>query len=471
MGSKVVTGKFSRSSSLAATAAVLIPGGVLALLSTTVVGVAVPSMVTEFDSGVDAAQWVTTAYLLAAGVAIPISGWASTRVGVRTAWLIALALFALGSLLAVCAGDFGTLTAARVIQGAGGGALEPVMLTALARIAGPERIGRVMGAAAAVMSLGPLAGPALGGIVVDTLGWRWTFAFTAILAVLILAGSVVVLRAGERDRVRLDVTGLVLLAVATTLGLFGLSRGASAEGFDALTITALAVGAATLLGFVLWARRRGAAAIVDLATFDSHGFGPAVSIMALMGAAIYPLFFGLPLYYTGVVGLDATASGLLMIPYGLGTLVAMPIAGRLSDRIDGRALVWTGAAIALAGFLGLLATGPDASIWQFAGLSLVIGLGLGSIGSPTVSTLYRVLPARLIPSGSTILFVVNQLGGALGVAILVLLIGNNGWTPTVGTTPFWLPITAMLAIAATTTRLSTRPADHAPYEERRLPMS
>lgn len=434
----------------------LIPGGVLALLSTTVVGVAVPDMVAEFGAGVDAAQWVTTAYLLAAGVAIPVSGWASVRFGVRTTWLFAIGLFTLGSLLAVVATDFGFLTLARVVQGAGGGALEPVMLTALARIAGPERIGRVMGSTAAVMSLGPLAGPALGGVVVDSFGWRWTFVFTAAIAVLVLLGSLLVLPTGQRQNARLDTPGLMLLAASTTFGLYGLSRGASSDGFDALALATLAVGGATLAGFVFWARHRGERAIVNLATFTSRGFGPAVSIMALMGAAIYPLFFGLPLFYAGIAGLDATTAGLLMIPYGLGTLVAMPIAGRLSDKIDGRLLVWAGAAIALAGFLTLITTGAQTAPWVFAGLSLTIGIGLGSIGSPTVSTLYRVLPTGLVPSGSTILFVVNQLGGALGVAILVLLIGNAGWTPAVGTTPFWLPVAEMLGITLIATRLQSR---------------
>ena len=454
MSSPSDTDKFSTARpSLAVTAAVLVPGGVLALLSTTVVGVAVPDMVAEFRAGVDAAQWVTTVYLLTAGVAIPVSGWASVRFGLRATWLAAITLFTFGSLLAVFATDFGFLTLARVVQGAGGGALEPVMLTTLARLAGPVRVGRVMGSTAAVMSLGPLAGPALGGVVVDTLSWRWTFAFTAALGILVLLGSVLVLRPGERMNARLDTPGLVLLAGATTLGLYGLSRCASPIGVDAWALAALAASAVTLAGFILWARHRGDRAIVDLGTFASRGFAPAVSIMALMGAAIYPLFFGLPLFYAGTAGLDATTAGMLMIPYGLGTLVAMPVAGRLSDRVDPRVLVWVGAALALSGFLALLTTGAATPAWVFAALSLTIGMGLGAIGSPTVSTLYRVLPPSLVASGSTILFIVNQLGGALGVAVLVLLIGDAGWTPAVGTTPFWLPVAAVLGIAVITARL------------------
>ncbi|WP_223627184.1 DHA2 family efflux MFS transporter permease subunit [Microbacterium sp. EST19A] len=460
MSSKIDTKKFVPvdRSSFGATAAVLVAGGVLALLSTTVVGVAVPQMAGEFGSDVASAQWVTTAYLLAAGISIPLSGWATLRFGVRRTWLMAISIFAVGSLLAVFAADFGTLSVARVVQGFGGGALEPVMLTALARLAGPARIGRVMGSTAAVMSVGPLAGPALGGLVVDTLGWRWTFVFTGIAAIVILIGSVLVLRAGSLERARLDVRGLVLLALATAFGLFGLSRAATADGFDAVTIGVLAAGVAALVGFVVSARRRGRAAIVDLGTFGHRGFGPAVWIMALMGAGIYPLFFGLPLYYVGVAGLDATTAGLLMIPYGVGTLVAMPIAGRLSDRVDGRVLVWTGVALGLAGFLGIMTTDGSSSIWTFAGIALLIGLGLGSIGSPTVSTLYRVLPATMVPSGSTILFIGNQLGGALGVSILVILIGHSEWDAGVGAAPFWLPVAVMVGIGVLATRLAGRPA-------------
>lgn len=461
MSSKTDTKKFGLRPvpSLGATAAVLVPGGVLALLSTTVVGVAVPEMAAEFGSDVTSAQWVTTAYLLAAGIAIPLSGWSTLRFGVRHTWLAAMAVFAAGSLLAVLAPDFGALAAARVIQGFGGGALEPVMLTALAQLAGPARIGRVMGATAAVMSVGPLAGPALGGLVVDTLGWRWTFVFTAVIAALLLLGSLPVLRSGVRERVGLDVRGLILLGLATTLGLFGLSRAATSDGFDVVTAVSLVAGSAALAGFVLSARRRGTAAIVDLATFSHRGFGPAVGIMALMGAGIYPLFFGLPLYFVGVAGTDATTAGLLMIPYGLGTLVAMPIAGRLSDRVDGRIMIWAGVALGLAGFLGLMTTGAGTPIWLFAALALLVGLGLGSVGSPTVSTLYRVLPARLLPSGSTILFVGNQLGGALGVSILVILIGHSEWDAGVGTVPFWLPVSVMLGIGLLATRLDGRDVD------------
>lgn len=134
----------------------IVPGGVLALLSTTVVGVTVADLTATFPAGAENAHWVATVALLASGIAIPLAGWTSVRFGVRATWLAALAVFALGSAAAALAPAVESLIAARALQGFGGGALEPVMLTALARAAGPARMGRVMGAVGAAMSLGPL---------------------------------------------------------------------------------------------------------------------------------------------------------------------------------------------------------------------------------------------------------------------------------------------------------------------------
>src|SRR5690625_3029236 len=206
--------------------------------------------------------------------------------------------------------------------------------------------------------------------------------------------------------------------------------------------------------FTWWAQHRREKAIINLATFSSRGFGPAVLIMALMGAAIYPLFFGLPQFYQGVSELTPAAAGLLMVPYGLGHLFAMPITGWLSDAVGSRQLIWAGALTTTVGFIVLIFTGPDTPLPRYALLMLVLGLGLGAIGAPTVASLYRILPRELIPSGSSTLFIVNQFGGSLGVALLTILISGTAWGPQIGTTPLWVPVVATLAIALTATRIN-----------------
>ncbi|MBM7821095.1 EmrB/QacA subfamily drug resistance transporter [Cellulosimicrobium cellulans] len=429
----------------------LTAGGVLALLATTVVGATVPALSAELGAGASV-HWVTTAYLLATAVAIPLGGWASLRFGVRATWLTGLAVFVVGATAAALAPDLGTLVVARGVQGLGGGALEPLMLTAVARAAGPARMGRVMGVVAAAMSIGPLAGPVLGGVAADTVGWRWSLGLIAVLGVVVLVGSVVAVRDAERTPVRLDVVGLALLATATSTALVALSRGAAA-GVDGGLVAFVVVSALGFVAFVLVARRRGAAAIVDLGTFRYPGFAPGIVIMALLGLSIYPLFFGLPQYLVSVAGLSASVAGAMLVPYAVGTLVAMPVAGRLSDRLGAPRPVAAGAVVALVGAVLLVTSGPSTPFAVFVLASLAIGLGLGSIGSPTVSAVYRALPVPLVPSGSTVLFIGNQLGGALGVAVLAAILaaaggsGAGGWPAAAGATPFWLAVVAAALVA------------------------
>ncbi|KLN35173.1 hypothetical protein FB00_08480 [Cellulosimicrobium funkei] len=429
----------------------LTAGGVLALLATTIVGATVPALAHELGAG-SSVHWVTTAYLLATAVAVPLGGWASLRFGVRATWLTGLAVFVVGATVAALAPDLGTLVVARGVQGLGGGALEPLMLTAVARAAGPARMGRVMGVVAAAMSIGPLAGPVLGGVAADTVGWRWSLGLIAVLGVVVLVGSVVTVRDAERTPVRLDAVGLALLATATSTALVALSRGAAA-GVDGGLVALVAVSALGFVAFVLVARRRGAAAIVDLGTFRYPGFAPGIVIMALLGLSIYPLFFGLPQYLVSVAGLSASVAGAMLVPYAVGTLVAMPVAGRWSDRLGAPRPVAAGAVVALVGAVLLVTSGPSTPFAVFVVASLAIGLGLGSIGSPTVSAVYRALPVPLVPSGSTVLFIGNQLGGALGVAVLAAILaaaggrGAGGWPAAAGATPFWLAVVAAVLVA------------------------
>ncbi|KON74189.1 hypothetical protein M768_08785 [Cellulosimicrobium cellulans F16] len=329
------------------------------------------------------------------------------------------------------------------------------MLTAVARAAGPARMGRVMGVVAAAMSIGPLAGPVLGGVAADTVGWRWSLGLIAVLGVVVLVGSVVTVRDAERTPVRLDAVGLALLATATSTALVALSRGAAAgvDGGLVALVALVAVSALGFVAFVLVARRRGAAAIVDLGTFRYPGFAPGIVIMALLGLSIYPLFFGLPQYLVSVAGLSASVAGAMLVPYAVGTLVAMPVAGRWSDRLGAPRPVAAGAVVALVGAVLLVTSGPSTPFAVFVLASLAIGLGLGSIGSPTVSAVYRALPVALVPSGSTVLFIGNQLGGALGVAVLAAVLaaaggsGGGGWPAAAGASPFWLAVVAAVLVA------------------------
>lgn len=244
---------------------------------------------------------------------------------------------------------------------------------------------------------------------------------------------------------------------ASVLLLAGHSRAASADGFDAMAWGMLAGGLVLLLGLTAWVRRRGECGIVDASTFRAPGFTPGVVVMTLVGAAVYPLFFGLPQFYCDAAGLPPFVAGLLIAPYAIDTLAAMPVTWRLSDRIGARPLVVAGALTTLAASVPFGLSGPTAHVWWYAALSLLIGLGTGSIGGPAVGATYRGLPPEKIPSGSTVVFIANQLGGAFGVALfagVIRLGGNDGiWGTALGSLPLLLPTAACVGIALSATRL------------------
>lgn len=436
---------------------ILVPGGLLALLSSTVTGVALPHILADLGGDIASGQWITTAYMLAAGLAIPVASWGGTRFGLRSTWLTAMALFALGSLASLLAPGISSLTAARAIQGLGGGALEPLMVTALAAATPRERMGRIMGAMGVVMEIGPLLGPTLGGAAVDAAGWRSIYLGFALAAAAMLIAGTLVLPRSERHSAPLDLMGLVVVSIGLIAGLWGLAHAATPAGFDLQTLVSLGLAGAAFVAFARCGRRLGDRSIVNLQTFARPGFAPGVTIMALLGATIFPLFFSLPQFYQGVRHLSPLAAGMLMIPYGVGTLSTMPLMGTLSDRVAAQRIVGSGAMLSFLAFTALFLYGSLLPIFGLAALSLLTGIGLGAIASPTVSTMYRVLPQALTASGSTILFIILQLGGAFGVALITLLIGHGAWTASIGTWPFLLSILTALAIAVLSIRLRGSP--------------
>ena len=438
--------------------AVLVLGAVLALVNTTIVGVALPQIGAEFDADIGALSWVGTAYVLAIGVAIPLSGWASVRFGLRRTWLGALGLFVIGSAVTALSPGLEALIAARVVQGLGGGMLEPIMLTAIAQAAGPARMGRAMGIVAGAIGVGPLIGPALGGVAVDVLDWRWMFAAFVPLGLAALLLSLRIELGGTTTPKRLDRTGLLLIATGSLGIIYGLSQASRPNGIDASGWLAAVLGVALLLGYVHWANRRGDDAVVPLAPFRVRGFVPAATVMLLLGAAIYPLFYGLPQFFQGVLGYGALGSGMLLIPHGAGALVGMMVGGRLSDRHSTRLLVIPGGAAAALGGVAYVWAGGGAPVWVYAAASVVTGVGVGFVGGPTVSSIYRVLEPTLVPNGSTVLFILNQLGGALGIAAMTVVIGAAGdgatkWGSDAGTVPMLLPAFGAAIIVAIAMRL------------------
>ena len=379
--------------------AVVVAGTVTAILDATIVNVAVPTLGREFAASISTIQWVMTAYLLAFASAIPLTGWASSRIGTKRVWITGLLVFMAGSALAAAAWSIEALIAFRALQGIGAGLLMPVGQTILAQAAGPRRMGRVMSVVGIPMLLAPIFGPVVGGLLVDTASWRWIFLVNIPVGVAAVLLAWRILPASpRRGGLRLDVRGLALLSPGLAILVYGLSEAGTSGGFGtSRVLTLLGVGSALVGLYVVHALGRGRGALVDVSLLSRRGFAAAAATNLLVGIALFGALLLLPLYFQIVRGQSALATGLLLVPQGLGAALAMPIAGRLTDRVGARRVIPAGILLALAGVACYTQVGSDTPYAFLAGALFIIGLGLGSTIMPSMAVAYGSVPRS--PSG------------------------------------------------------------------------
>ncbi|MET8050023.1 DHA2 family efflux MFS transporter permease subunit [Streptosporangium sp. NPDC005286] len=442
---------------------VILLGGLLGILNSTMAAVATDTLAAAFDTSLSTIGWASTGFLLAVTATIPFATWAVDRFGGRRLWLIGLLLFLAGSLASGLAWDVGSLIVFRVVQGLGAGLLDPLVLVLLARAAGPHRAGRVMGLMGVVLSLGPVLGPILGGAILQGLQRRWMFLLSVPVGVIALLLALRVLPtdppAERQPQVRLDVIGLALIGPGFAALILALSQTAEQGTFTAWqALSPLAAGAALLIGYTIHAfRTRRTPPLIDLRLFAGRGFTASVTIMGLGGLANFAVFFALPLYYQQAHGYGVFAAGLLMAPVGLGGSIAMPLAGRLSDRLGARGLAGGGALVAALSALAFTQIGAETpEVWPVLG-ALTIGLGMGFFSAPTMGSLYRTLPAPMVAQGSSVLYMLNQLGAAIGVAVVTLILQTADDATAGFHGVFWFTVTVIAVILAAIPLLPGRP--------------
>ncbi|MEV7857175.1 DHA2 family efflux MFS transporter permease subunit [Streptomyces sp. NPDC088183] len=444
---------------LLATIGVVLLGGLLGILNSSMAAVATDTLAAAFHTTLSTAGWASTGFLLAVTATIPFTTWAVDRFGGKRLWLIGLTVFTGGALAAGAAWNVGSLSAFRSLQGVGAGILDPLVLILLARAAGPQRAGRVMGLMGVVLSLGPVLGPIVGGAVLNGLSWRWMFLLSVPLGALAYLLAMRMIPADppadpQAHRQRLDVLGLALLAPGFAALVLALSQTAEHAAFTAWqALTPLAAGIVLLIAYWLHARRaRRVPPLIDLRLFTSRSFTASVAIMGLGGLANFAALFVLPLYYQQARGHGVLPSGLLIAPAGLGGAIAMPLAGRLSDRLGTRGLACGGAILALLSALAFTFVEAHTPETALVLAALALGPGMGCFSAPTMGSLYRTLPAPMVAQGSSVLYVLNQLGAAVGIALVTLVLQISSGPVSGLHGVFWL-VVAMLAIVLAATLL------------------
>ncbi|MEU9474149.1 DHA2 family efflux MFS transporter permease subunit [Streptomyces sp. NPDC048191] len=423
-----------RATALNRTLAVTVTGSVMAVLDMTIVNVALRRLAQSFGASLETVQWATTAYTLALAAVIPAAAWAMARIGAKRAYLTALTLFTLGSLLAACAWDAGSLIAFRAVQGLGGGLLQPVGMAMVMGAADRSRLGRAMAVGGLPILVGPVAGPVLGGWLVDTASWHWIFLVNLPVGALALVLALRLLPADAPKpgtTARLDLPGLLMLSPGLALVLYGLARGGEHGDFavPGVLVPTLA-GAALVVAFVRRALTV-AAPLLDLRLLRDRTFAAGAGTLALFTCGYFGSMLLGPLYWQQERGLSATAAGLLGAPVGLAVGTTMQIAARGIDRVSPRRLIPAGVAVAALGMaLTAWQSGvPGVAPWRMVASAMVTGVGTGMVLMPAMTTASRDLPGDRLAAASTALSINSQLGASVGTAVLSVVLGQAGTAP------------------------------------------
>ncbi|WP_028063482.1 DHA2 family efflux MFS transporter permease subunit [Solirubrobacter soli] len=408
---------------LLAISSVVVLGAIMSILDTTVVNVAINTLARDFDTQLSTIQWIVTGYTLALATVIPITGWAADRFGTKRLYMLSIGLFLAGSALSGAAWSAESLIFFRILQGLGGGMLMPAGMTILTRAAGPQRVGRVMAIIGVPMMLGPILGPILGGWLVDDFSWRWIFFINIPIGAAALFASLRILpKDSPQPAERFDTLGLLLLSPGLALMIYGLAQSASSGGFgEAKVLIPAVVGFLLIVGFVLHGLRT-EHALIDLRLFGNRTFAVSAGTLILMIISVFGAMLLLPLYLQAVRGESAFNSGLLLAPQGIGAMIAMPIAGQLTDKTGVGKIVIPGLIVLLASTVGLTQLTGDTSYWTLSAVLFVMGIGMGFSMMPLMSGAMQTLRRAQVARASTTLNIIQQVGASIGTAVMSVIL-------------------------------------------------
>lgn len=397
------------------------------ILNETIMGVALPRLMSDLDIPASTAQWVTTAFMLTMAIVIPVTGFVIQRFTTRAVFLAAMTLFSLGTAICALAPGFDALIVGRVVQACGTAIMLPLLMTTVMTVTPPASRGRTMGNISIVISVAPALGPTISGLVLSVLDWRWLFALVLPIALGALAlGAVRLPNLTETRRARVDIGSVILSAVAFGGIVYGLSGlGAVATtGITTSTWVSLGAGAVALVVFVLrqLQLQKVDDALLDLRTFSSSTFTISVGVMAISMMSLFGTLILVPLYAQTVLGLEALHTGLLLLPGGLIMGLLAPSVGRAYDRFGPRPLLVPGAIIVSASAWGFTLLGATSSPWLMLACHVTLSAGLALMFTPLFTSALGSLPMHLYSHGSAMVGTVQQVAGAAGTALFVTVL-------------------------------------------------
>jgi MFS transporter, DHA2 family, multidrug resistance protein len=399
---------------------------VLELIDTSIVNVAIPHMMGNLGATLDEISWVSTGYIIANVIVIPLSSWLSGYFGRKRYLTGSILLFVLASFFCGAATSLGGLILWRVIQGLGGGALLSTAQATLFEAFPPKEVGVGQAVFGVGVMVGPTIGPTLGGFIVDNFAWPWIFYINIPLG--IIAAFMVwtyVHDSEHQERAgTVDGTGILLLALCVGSLQWMLERGERFDWFESRFVTVLALTSVTSLVLLLWRELTIDEPVINFRVLLNRQLAAGVMIAAFLGFALYGSVFVLPVFLQGLHGWTANQTGLVILPGAMASAFTMAFVGRNAARLDARVTVPIGASLFCLAMYRLSLLTFDAGASDVFWPLIIRGVGLGLIFVPLTGATMAELKTSELPQGTGMFNLTRQLGGSLGIAISATLLSR-----------------------------------------------
>ena len=398
------------------------------VLDTTVVNVSLPHIAGSLSASIDEATWALTSYLVANAIVLPMTGWLASFMGRKRLLMFSVVGFTAASFLCGLAPTLWSLIVFRVIQGATGGALQPLSQAVLLEAFPPHERGKAMGFWALGIVVAPILGPVLGGWLTDSYSWRWVFYVNIPVGI----ASIVMTKLYifdppylRREMQKVDYWGIGMLVVGIGALQIMLDKGQQEDWFSSSFITACAVVSAVTLVALVVHELTTEHPIVDLRVFKERSYAVGVFLMTVVGFVLYGSLVLLPIMLQTLLGYPSLQAGIAMAPRGIGSFVMMPITGLMTGRFDPRKLLTVGLIVGGSTLIWLSRVNLQAGYWDFFWPQLIQGAGLSLLFVPLTTVAMDAIPRERMGNATSLFNLMRNIGGSIGIAVTGTMVARH----------------------------------------------
>ncbi len=402
------------------------------ILDTSIANVSLPHIAGNLSAGVDESTWVLTSYLVSNAIVLPLSGWFSSLIGRKRFYMLCVALFTASSFLCGLAPSLGMLVFFRILQGAGGGGLQPSEQAILTDTFPPAKRGMAFAIYGVAVVVAPTIGPWVGGWITDNFTWRWIFYINIPVGIisLLLTSALIsdppyMKRQNLREGLKIDYIGIGLLSLGLGSMQIILDKGQRDDWFGSNFIRIFAILMAVgLVAAVIW-ELRSKDPVVDLRMLKDRNFALSTVSMFFLGFVLYASTVMLPQFMQILLGYTAETSGQALMPGGLVIMACMPLAGMLVSKVEARWLIACGSVIVAASLVVMSRWNLEIDFWTAAGGRMIQGLGLAFLFIPINVAAFAFVPKDKTNMGTGIINLARNIGASVGIATVTTLLDRR----------------------------------------------